>query len=275
MSDQPVYYKMCPECQQEIERKNWSVRGVDEFIKTDDRHREYMKVKREAERSALFPAPLRTLNRHCPRHQSKLASDVARIAANRLIPVEWFDAYDANGVHVCRACGAKLLTKKGKPAAALRWCQAPDDGHYKLVLETLFNFASRRSWYIHELATRQVPEMRAKHADKIASGELEFWGHERTGSKNEYFKWTGDFAILCEGCGKLVVAGKGGGSFHPGSDVHHKNPVCQVTLQTVMSIFDSANFIALCSTCHGGSHPWRKKPEPPPEPITLDSFLKK
>ncbi len=210
------------------------------------------------------------------RHQSKLEGDVMTIAGNRFIPVEWFDVYDASGVHVCRACGAKLLTKKGKPAAALRWCQAPTDGHYKLVLETLYDFASRRSWYVHDLATRQVPEIRAKHADKIATGVLEFWSRERTCSEHEYFTWQGTMAILCEGCGKLVVVGKGHYSFLPGSDVHHKNPVCQVTLQTVMSIFDPANFIALCSTCHGESHPWRKKLKPPPEPITtLDSFLKK
>jgi hypothetical protein len=232
---EPVYYKMCPECEQEIERANWPRHGQDDW-KTNQRLREYLKVKHAAERSALFPAPLRTWNRHCPRHQAKLEGDVATIACNRFIPVEWFDVYDASGVHVCRACGARLLTKKGKPAAALRWCQAPDDGHYKLVLETLYDFASRRSWYVHDLATRQVPEMRAKHADKIATKELDFWGTARTASKNEHFTWRGQMAILC--------------------------------------IFDPANFVALCSECHGKSHPWRKKPAPPIKPITtLDTFL--
>jgi 5-methylcytosine-specific restriction endonuclease McrA len=260
-SDQPRVYKICPECLKEAH---------------DRRFYECEPFEPPSDMIAMFPASLRTWNRHCPRHQAGLESDVLYIARDRFINVEWFDVYDAEGNHVCRACGAPMLTKKGKRCAALRWCKRGDDEHQKWRAQTYCNFAQDRIDYVYELADKQIPLIESKYADKIKNGELKLDDGKRRGSKISYYVYHGGhIVVLCEQCGELATFNHSycHGIVH--AQVHHKNPVCHVTVADVMSIFDFNNFKLLCMKCHGKAHPWRKHPAPPsPKYVTLDTFFK-
>lgn len=271
-SEQPQVYKVCPECLKEAHFR---------------RHDECEPFESPSDMVAFFPAPLRTWNRHCPKHQAGLERDVYYIAGNRLIPFDWFDVYDDNGYHLCRACGAELLTKKGKYCATQRWCKRGDEDHQKWRAQTYCNFAQDRIDYVYEMADKQIPLIESKYTDKIKNGDLKLDDGKQRGSKISYYVYHGGhIAVLCEQCGELATFTH---SYCHGivyAQVHHKIPVCHVTVDNVMSIFDHANFILLCMKCHGKAHPWRKQAKPATDKkngvvlpkkkvITLDSFFVK
>jgi hypothetical protein len=272
---EPVVYKQCPKCLFEKRRAIYDeiTRHRECPIKTK---KEYSDLLDKAELDSLFPAQLRIWNRLCPAHHDKLWSDARTIVSNRFIPVDWFDVFDAEGNHVCRACGAKLLTKKGKPHHMLRWCQGKtDEQHEKWRAETFLNFANERIQYIHELAEKQIPLIREHHAALIEKYRLRLF--ESNGSSSHWVYGSNSVVVMCEKCGVLCTDD----NFHSGSgdirnaQVHHKNPVCHVNETNIMSIFDHANFECLCTSCHGQSHPWRKRPVPPePKYKTLEAYIK-
>lgn len=248
--NEPLFYKLCHECVHEM----WEGANID----------------------PLFPAALRSWNRHCQRHQDGLKRDIAYITRFRFIPVEWFDVYNKERERVCRACGEKMLTKKGKPHPALRWCKRKDEEHQKLISETLLNFSWERDRYVYELADKQIPLIEARFPDKIKSGELIFNDKKRRASQISYYTMRhGHVVVLCEKCGVLCTFVHSHYSGIIFAQVHHKLPVCHVNATNVMSIFDKKNFICLCLKCHGQSHPWRKRPAPPQiKYVTLDKFMK-
>lgn len=240
---------------------------------------------------ASFPSVLRTWNRYCPEHQdsAERLKDMNRVLRERAIPVDWFDVWDEDGERVCRACGAKLLTKKGKQHQALRWCQdkKEDHVHAKLAEQTFKVFATARDDYIFGLAHSQFDAIKEKFKAEIdigtikpyiVAGSTPVWNYE--------FSWS--IVIMCEGCGKLATINTAGiyNSFIEPAQVHHKKPVHTINANEAMKdeklvdlVFDHGNFIALCLTCHGKAH--RNAPDPRltqearPRFKTIDSYFKK
>lgn len=219
-------FKLCAECYADLMEQNYK----DGFRLTT----------REIIKKSLFPAGLRVWNRHCSRHQSGLVKDLSLVKRTRAIPVEWFDVFDQEGFHVCRACGEKLLTKKGKFSPVMRWCKREDEQHVAWVRDVLLSFPIRRDEYLYLLHKQQ-------HEDPTNAGKK--------------------FYLICEKCGRETSR----------IDVHHKTPVSFLKLENVNLLFDHENFIALCPECHAGSHPWRAKGEVrarknKEQHVSLDSF---
>jgi len=268
-----MIYKICPQCLFEKQ----TAQHDKEFRKmTRQKHVEYIEFLRRTERESMFPSELRTWNRYCPAHQYKLESDAMHISSRRYIPVEWFDVYGDDKKRVCRACGSQLLTKKGKHHPMLRWCLRKDIEHQKLVSQTLFSFASSRLHYIINLAEKQVPLIREHHADLIKKGTLVLRDRQKAWGERIYYQYSCSRVVMCEKCGVLATPDMIHCSPFAFAQVHHKIPVCLVTLVNVMSIFDENNLICLCNACHGKSHPWRKKPvEPAKKYKNLDAYIKK
>lgn len=243
---------------------------------TKQEHAEYVEFLKRTERESMFPSELRTWNRYCPKHQDKLDGDVRHIASCRYISFDWFDVYDESGKRVCRACGSQLLTKKGKPHHALRWCRRQDEEHKKLVSQTLFSSASSRMNYVINLAEKQVPLIREQHANLIEKRTLILRKNQKSWGESIYYQYGYSRVVKCEKCGALATPDTISSSPFAFAQVHHKIPVCHVDKTNVMSIFDESNFICLCNACHGKSHPWRKKPVPPAKKYkNLDAYIKK
>jgi len=227
--------------------------------------------------ATLFPSRLRTWNCHCPKHQKGLVRDMATIRANRGIPIDWFDVFDAEGHHVCRACGSPLLTKEGKRCGPMRWCRRDDPEHNAWRNETIKFWNVARHDHIHDVAAKQYTTIKDKHSDLVANGTLvpdlfneqQIWIHPQSNT----------VVVACESCGKLASVETKHGRRLPPAHVHHKRPVhtLQLTEADIMLIFDPGNFIVLCDTCHGKAH--RKNPSieltlPSRDVKTLDSFCK-
>jgi hypothetical protein len=235
---------------------------------------EYNEWLDKTEKESMFIAPLRTWNRYCPAHQDGLDQDATTIANKRIVPVDWFDVFDKDGYHVCRACGAELLTKKGKHCAAQRWCKRQDDEHEKWKNETFLNFARSRWLYIIKLAEKQIPLIQERFADLIAEKRIILHDEGKAYGSEPYFHNGSSRVVICEKCGVLASVDMVY-SRYPIINVHHKVPVCYANKTNIMSIFDENNFIALCTKCHGQSHPWRKRPVPPePKYKTLETWMK-
>jgi len=267
----PRVFKRCPECLDKRQDADYKAR----------------------ERASMFPSVLRTWNQYCPAHQdseSRLHA-VYRVLNERAIKVECFDVWDADGNRVCRACGSRLLTKKGKQHSMLRWCQDKKDDpvHEKLANQTFRSFASARFDYINSLAHAQFDMIKEKFKDEIENGTIK--AYKAAGSKPVWRRYFGEHAwsgwsdvIACEGCGNLATidAHSFSRSTIEPAQVHHKRPVHTIEANEVMQnpklidlVFDHSNFIALCMTCHGKAH--RKAPDPKltrSKYLTMESFLK-
>ena len=250
--ENPEVFKLCQACLRELENPG----------------------KKKGSLSIYFPATLRTWNRYCPRHQSELKRDVASIISSRIIPVEWFDVYRPetlpNGqiyhYHVCRACGADLIGKNGKHYSAMRWCKRRDKEHGEWVSQTLWNWSSSRADYALTLAENQIPLIQEQFPDLIASGKLRL----TRGTYLKYYNYHHDpnalfsyglTAVICENCGRLATINQSSYSRYRNKDqeiieaqVHHKIPVHALTLENIMLMFDSSNFICLCMDCHWDDH---------------------
>lgn len=266
--ESPQVYKICPKCVFE-KREAFYNHPYEKLSK-----KQYHENEDLIDLESMFPAALRTWNRYCPAHQSERVKDVSTIVCKRIIPVDWFDVFDKDGYHVCRSCGAELLTKKGKHCAAQRWCRRTDPEHRAWVSETIWNWASVRDDYVFTLAKNQVELIRAKHAGMIEKEELKLNDGRKNGGSLVFWEWNGLTVIKCEKCGELATIDASWHSQLPQAQVHHVEPVCLVNETNVMSIFDKKNLICLCLKCHGQSHPWRARPKPEPiRYVTLDKFM--
>ena len=297
--NEPVVYKLCPECltinrrplHQMYEDHHDGLitqKAIDEF-------------KESSEMSSMFPSRVRTWHRHCPTHVEKgIKRDVFTITNSRFIPVDWFDVYDEDGYHVCRACGGDLINKKGIHHGARRWCNRDDEEHKKWVSETLYTWATVRDHYATTLAEKQVPLITEKFQAEIDNHHLRLFDD---GDGLKIYKWfyifesmypecsyassvfsssrAGYTVIMCEKCGQLATLDQhyhSGGKL-PEAQVHHKIAVSQVNETNVLTIFDENNLECLCLACHGKSHPWRKREQGKEKPAKkykgLEAFIEK
>lgn len=217
-----------------------------------------------------FPSVLRTWKSRCPEHEADLERDMNRIKDRRFIPPDWFDVYDEHYEHLCRACGARLLNKKGEHSNTMRWCKRNDPEHQQWRKESDCGFNTERFQYTLNLAMRQFNVIYSKNVS-FFQDDARYKIHEYDQGKIAAIG--NNFLVMCEKCGGLAEAGVsyfGLRSAH----VHHKKPIHQLQMNEIYLIFDHSNFICLCTACHGEAHRGPRRQAASIQKFTrLDTFL--
>jgi len=190
----------------------------------------------------FYESKLGSINEFCGLHQAEFEKWVLRHVQSRNIPYEAYDVYEKvitdgkeHFYHVCRQCGASLLTKTGKHSSQARYCRG---NHNNEVIELpLYLWSITKDTYLRKLQLIQKP----KKVGLICALMKESIAQPNDSSLYKYYM---NNMFICEECGHLIKK----------IQVHHILAVFLLTIENWQLAFDLNNLIGLCHKCHKPKH---------------------
>jgi len=188
-----------------------------------------------------YESILGTINTFCPQHQAEYEKWLLKCVRERNIPIQAYDVYiktietdQSYFHHVCRQCGAPILTKKGEFWVNARSCRKHPNPTVNLPS---YVWGIVQFNYIQKMKKKQAPRKIGyvcTYLKQIKAQSTDYWHFNHIMNLKKY----------CEECDALVDH----------IEIHHTIPVYLLTINNWQLAFDSSNLKGLCRKCHSPKH---------------------